>query len=77
MSSKDLEAIGARVLFVPTQKLTVDGVDTGLDFPNRLNHWWWYDVNGEAVDQVVTLDDQFRSDAVPINKDVVRRILAR
>jgi hypothetical protein len=30
---RTLEAVGARVLLVPTQKLTVDGVPPGLDFP--------------------------------------------
>src|SRR5262245_19429384 len=67
---RTLEAVGARVLFVPTQKLTVDGVDTGLAFPDRLNHWWCYGVNGESVDQDVTLEDQFRSDAVRVERPV-------
>lgn len=67
---RTLEAVGARVLLVPTQKLTVDGAETGLDFPNRLNHWWCYDVKGEALNQDVTLEDQFRSDAVRVERPV-------
>jgi hypothetical protein len=67
---RTLEAVGARVLFVPTQKLAVSGVDTGLGFPDKLNHWWCYEVNGEPVDQDVTLDDQFRSDAVRVEQPV-------
>jgi hypothetical protein len=67
---RTLEAVGARVLFVPTQKLAVNGVETNLGFPDRLNHWWCYDVNGEPVDQDVTLEDQFRSDAVRVEQPV-------
>jgi len=67
---RTLEVVGARVLFVPTQKLAVNGVETGLDFPDRLNHWWCYDANGEPVDQDVTLEDQFRADAVRVEQPV-------
>jgi hypothetical protein len=57
---RTLKAVGARVLFVPTQKQEVNGVATDLDFPNRLNHDWCYQVNGPSVDQDVTLSDQIR-----------------
>jgi hypothetical protein len=67
---RTLEVVGPRVLLVPTQKLTVNGVDTGLDFPDRLNHWWCYAANGEPVDQNVTLEDQFRTDAVRVEQPV-------
>jgi hypothetical protein len=67
---RTLEAVGARVLLVPTQKLTVAGVATGLDFPDKLNHSWCYAVNGEPADQEVTLEDQFRSDTVRVEQPV-------
>jgi hypothetical protein len=67
---RTLEVVGSRVLLVPTQKLTVNGVDTGLDFPDKLNHWWCYEANGESADQQVTLEDQFRSDAVRVEQPV-------
>jgi hypothetical protein len=68
---RTLEAVGARVLLVPTQKLTVDGVPTGLDFPDDLNHSWCYEVNGERVDRDVTLEDQFRTDTVRVEQPVL------
>jgi hypothetical protein len=68
---RTLEAVGARVLLVPTQKLTVAGVATDLDFPRRLNHSWCYEVNGEPVDQEVALADQFREDTVRVEQPVL------
>jgi hypothetical protein len=68
---RTLEAVGARVLLVPTQKLTVDGIPTGFGFPTKLNHFWCYEVNGEPVDQVVTLEDQFGSDRVRVEQPVL------
>jgi hypothetical protein len=68
---RTLEAVGARVLLVPTQKLTVAGVPTGLEFPKRLNHSWCYEVNGERVDRDVTLADQFRADTVRVEQPVL------
>jgi hypothetical protein len=65
---RTLEAVGARVLLVPTQKLTVDGVPTGLDFPRRLNHSWCYAVNGAPVNRDVTLTDQFRTDTLRVEQ---------
>jgi hypothetical protein len=69
--TRTLELVGARVLLVPTQKLTVDGVPISLDFPDDLNHSWCYEANGEPVDQVVRLDDQFRTgDTVRVEQPV-------
>jgi hypothetical protein len=67
---RTLELVGARVLLVPTQKLTVNGQPTGFDFPDDLNHSWCYEANGEPVDRDVTLDDQFRSDTVRVEQPV-------
>jgi hypothetical protein len=61
--TRTLEAVGARVLLVPTQKLVGD-----LGFPEKLNHYWCYDVTGEPVDTTVTLDDQFGSDTVRVEQ---------
>jgi hypothetical protein len=60
---RTLEAVGARVLLVPTQKLVGD-----LGFPKRLNHFWCYDVTGAPVGASVTLDDQFGSDTVRVEQ---------
>jgi hypothetical protein len=68
---RTLEAVGARVLLVPTQKLAVEGVPTGLDFPDKLNHSWCYEVNGEPVDRDVLLEDQFRTDTARVEQPVL------
>jgi hypothetical protein len=68
---RTLEAVGARVLLVPTQKLTVEGVPTELPFPKKLNHSWCYEVNGEPVDREVSLKDQFRADTVRVEQPVL------
>jgi hypothetical protein len=68
---RTLEAVGARVLLVPTQKVAVKGVSTGLPFPGRLNHSWCYQVSGEPVDQDVTLTDQFRTDTLRVEQPVL------
>jgi len=60
---RTLEAVGARVLLVPTQKLVSD-----LGFPERLNHYWCYEVTGERVGRSVSLDDQFGSDRVRVER---------
>lgn len=60
---RTLEAVGARVLLVPTQKLVGD-----LGFPEKLNHFWCYDVTGERVGTSVTLADQFGSDTVRVEQ---------
>jgi hypothetical protein len=65
---RTLEAVGARVLLVPTQKLTLAGEPTGLDFPDKLNHSWCYEVNGEPVNQEVRLEDQFGTDTVRVEQ---------
>jgi hypothetical protein len=49
---RTLRVIGARELYVPTQKLVGD-----LGFPRRLNHYWCYEARGPKVGQTVTLDD--------------------
>jgi hypothetical protein len=61
--ARTLETIGARVLLVPTQKLV-----GSLGFPDRLNHDWCYEVNGPRVGERVTLDDQFGSDTVRVER---------
>jgi hypothetical protein len=68
---RTLEAVGARVLLVPTRKLAVAGVPTGLAFPSKLNHDWCYQVSGEPVDRDVTLQDQFRTDTVRVEQPVL------
>jgi hypothetical protein len=60
---RTLRVIGARELFVPTQKLVGD-----LGFPRRLNHYWCYEAWGPKVGQTVTLDDQFGSDTVRVER---------
>jgi hypothetical protein len=52
--ARALEVVSARVLLVPTQKRV-----GGLEFPNRLNHYWCYEANGPRVGESHTLDDQF------------------
>ena len=60
---RTLRLIGARELFVPTQKLVGD-----LGFPRRLNHYWCYEAWGPKVGQTVTLDDQFGTDMVRVER---------
>ena len=60
---RTLTAIGARVLLVPTQKLVGE-----LEFPDRLNHYRCYEVTGPRVGMRVTLDDQFGSDQVRVER---------
>ena len=55
--------IGPLVLFVPTQKLVGE-----LGFPDRLNHYRCYEVRGPRVGMRVTLDDQFGSDRVRVER---------
>jgi hypothetical protein len=61
--TRTLKVTGARELFVPTQKLV--GV---LGFPKRLNHYWCYEASGPKVGQTVTLDDQFGTDTVRVER---------
>jgi len=68
---RTLEAVGARVLLVPTEKVAVEGVPTDLGEPRQLNHSWCYQVTGEPVDRVVTLKDQFRSDTLRVEQPVL------
>jgi hypothetical protein len=60
---RTLTAIGARVLLVPTQKLVGE-----LGFPERLNHYRCYEVTGPRVGTRVTLEDQFGSDRVRVER---------
>ena len=60
---RTLRLIGARELFVPTQKLVGD-----LGFPRRLNHYWCYEASGEKVGRTVTLEDQFGTDTVRVER---------
>jgi hypothetical protein len=59
--ARTLRAISAHYLLVPTEK-------EELGFPRRLNHYWCYDTTGPKVGQTVTLDDQFGSDTVRVEK---------
>jgi hypothetical protein len=55
------------VLLVPTQKLV-----GGLEIPERLNHYWCYEANGERVGVSVTLEDQFSGpDTVRVEEPVL------
>jgi hypothetical protein len=64
---RTLELVGARYLLVPTQKLV-----GGLEFPERLNHYWCYEANGERVGASVTLEDQFSGpDTVRVEQPVL------
>jgi hypothetical protein len=60
---RTLEAVGARVLLVPTEKLVGE-----LGFPEELNHSWCYEVEGPRVRQRVTLEDQFGTDTVRVER---------
>jgi hypothetical protein len=60
---RTLRVIGARELYVPTQKLVGD-----LDFPDELNHYWCYEAEGPRVRQRVTLEDQFGTDTVRVER---------
>jgi hypothetical protein len=68
---RTLEAVGARVLLVPTEKVAVEGVPTGLGEPRKLNHSWCYEVNGPPVDSDVILADQFGTDTVRVEQPVL------
>ena len=58
---RTLIATGARVLLVPTEK-------NDLGFPGNLNHDWCYAVTGPAVGERVTLEDQFSSDTLRVDR---------
>jgi hypothetical protein len=45
---RTLEAVAARVLLLPTEKVAVEGKPTKLGFPNKLNHYWCYQVSCAA-----------------------------
>ena len=60
---RTLRVIGARELYVPTQKLVGD-----LGFPRRLNHHWCYEAFGPKVGQTVTVDDQLGADTVRVER---------
>jgi hypothetical protein len=68
---RTLEAVAARVLLVPTEKVAVEGKPTKLGFPNKLNHYWCYQVSGEPVNQDFTLADQFRTDTLRVEQPVL------
>ena len=54
------------VLAVPTHKASVDGVDTGLNAPQTLDHFKCYRASGRTLDRTVTLADQFETEAVVV-----------
>jgi len=70
------------VLAVPTQKVSVDGVDTELAAPEGLNHFKCYRAKGRTLNVPATLDDQFETAGVivvdpllfcnPVTKTVTR-----
>jgi hypothetical protein len=68
---RTLEAVAARVLLVPTEKVAVEGKPTKLGFPNKLNHYWCYQVSGEPVNREVILADQFRTDTGRVEQPVL------
>jgi hypothetical protein len=45
---RTLEAVAARVLLLPTEKVAVEGKPTKLGFPSKLNHYWCYQVSCAA-----------------------------
>jgi len=49
------------LLGVPTQKVSVEGVDTGLAAPVGLNHFKCYQAKGAPLNAAVTLEDQFET----------------
>jgi hypothetical protein len=49
------------MLRVPTEK-------EELGFPKRLNHYWCYQAEGPPVSRSVTLDDQFGTDEVRVER---------
>ena len=70
------------LLFVPTGKLMVDGVPTGLDEPKGLDHFKCYEAEGDPVNVTVSLQDQFGLELLveveepelfcnPVAKDVI------
>jgi hypothetical protein len=58
---RTLRVIGARELYVPTEK-------NELGFPDRLNHYWCYEAEGPRVRERVTLEDQFGADTVRVER---------
>ena len=58
---RTLTVIGARELFVPTEK-------NELGFPDRLNHYWCYEASGPKVGARVTLEDQFATQSVRVER---------
>lgn len=49
------------LLGVPTRKLSVDGVETGLGAPEGLDHFKCYVATGRKLELTVTLADQFET----------------
>src|SRR5919106_6169956 len=58
---RTLTVIGARELYVPTEK-------NELGFPDELNHYWCYEASGPRVRQRVTLDDQLGTHTVRVER---------
>src|SRR5919106_983620 len=58
---RTLQVNGARELYVPTEK-------NELGFPDRLNHYWCYEALGPRVRQRVTLEDQFATQTVRVER---------
>jgi hypothetical protein len=58
---RTLQVVGARELYVPTEK-------NELGFPDELNHYWCYEASGPRVRQRVTLDDQFGTHTVRVER---------
>src|SRR5919106_2190891 len=58
---RTLAVVGARELYVPTEK-------NELGFPDELNHYWCYEALGPRVRQRVTLEDQFATQTVRVER---------
>jgi hypothetical protein len=59
--ARTLRVVSAHYLLVPSEK-------EELGEPRRLNHYWCYDATGPRVGATVTLEDQFGSDTVRVEK---------
>jgi len=59
------------LLGVPTQKVSVEGVDTGLAAPVGLNHFKCYQAKGAPLNAAVILEDQFETTDLLVVEPVI------
>ena len=59
------------LLGVPTQKVSVNGVLTGLGLPVDLNHFKCYQAKGAPLNAAVTLEDQFETTDLLVVEPVI------